>query len=141
MTLLELEHAAVLPSLWRSIGLANKSVPDEQWPCSARRTTSPGVINHDRSAWNIPFRDLFLVPGGRYLIHFCDDRIGMYDLGHTPHSPLLDHARVEVQLEYGGIYLVHPSPDGSALRIFVSIRLTDDERNQLGPYEASVVFL
>lgn len=137
MTLLELEHAAVLPSLWRSIGSAtDKSVPggdDEQWFCGARRTISLGGAKLKlKHGWNTSSRDLFLVPGGRYLIHFCDDRISLYDLGHTPHSPLLDHARVEAQLEYGGIYLVHPSPDGSALRIFLSIRLTDDERNQLG---------
>ena len=142
MTLLELEHAAVLPSLWRSIGSANKLVPggdDEQWFCRARRTMSLGVTN--RAACDTPLRDLFLVPGGRYLTHFCDDRISVYDLGHTPHSPLQNHACVEAQLEYGGIYLVHPSPDGSALRIFILIRPTDDERNQLGPYDVGCLLV
>ena len=86
-----------------------------------------GPCNHDDDdddgdvSWGNNFYGSFLIPGGRYLILFHDDQLSLYDLGNTP-DILLDHkTRVlaSVKIQYGGCFLVNPSPDGLALRLFL----------------------
>jgi len=127
MSLLELERAAVIPSLWRSIGSANKPLKR-----ILRRPTSHG--DDGMTAWGDTLLGLFLVPGGRYLVLFFDDLMSVYDLGNTPDTLLDCNTRLlaSVEVQFKWVFLVHPSPDGSALRIFVSGEPTEDEHEQVG---------
>jgi hypothetical protein len=94
MTLLKLEHAAVIPSLWPSIGSACKSVPDgdgQQSRCvhNTKRILC-GPRNHDNDgdvSWGNNIYDSFLVPGGWYFILFHDNQLSLFDLGNI----VLDH--------------------------------------------------
>lgn len=87
MTLLELEHAAVIPSLWRSISSANKPLPegDDQPYRTKRILLGPTSHGDDGiTTWGDTLDDLLLVPGGRYLILFVHGLMSVYDLGYTP---------------------------------------------------------
>ncbi|EDR03794.1 uncharacterized protein LACBIDRAFT_331240 [Laccaria bicolor S238N-H82] len=132
MTLLELEHAAVVPSLWRSIGSAKH---DDQ-PYRTKRTLRGPTSHGDDgiTTWGDTLSDLFLVPGGRYLILFFDHLMSVYDLGITPDTLLDCNTRLlaSVEIQFKWLFLVHPSPDGSALRICVSDELAEDEDEQIG---------
>jgi hypothetical protein len=144
MTLLELEHAAVIPSLWRSIGSANKPLPvgDDQ-PHRTKRILCGPTSHGDGgiTAWGDTLSDLFLVPGGRYLILFFDDLMSVYDLGNTPDTLLDCNTRLlaSVEIQFKWLFLVHPSPDGSALRICVSGEPAEDELEQIGQSEQWVM--
>ena len=145
MSLLELEHAAVVPSLWRSIGSGDKPLPvgDSDQPYRTKRILRRPTSHGDNgiTAWGDTLLDLFLVPGGRYLILFFNDLMSVYDLGNTPDTILDCNTRllasVEIQFEY--LFMVHPSPDGSALRIFVSGEPAEDEPEQAGQSEKWVM--
>ena len=144
MTLLELEHAAVIPSLWRSIGSANKplTVGDDH-PYRTKRILR-GPISHGDdgiTAWGDTLFDLFLVPGGRYLILISDNLLSVCDLGNTPDTLLGCNTRLlaSVEIHFKGLFLVHPSPDGSALRICISAEPAEDEHEQLGQSEQWVM--
>ena len=143
MTLLELEHAAVIPSLWRSIGSANKQLPVGDQPYRTKRIL-PGPTNYSIdgiTAWGDTLFDLFLVPGGRYLILFFDDLMSVYDLGNTPDTLLDCNTRLlaSVEIQFKWLYMFHPSPDGSALRICVSDEPSEDEHEQIGQSEQWVI--
>ena len=102
MTLLELEHAAVIPSLWRSIGSANKQLPVGDQPYRTKRIL-PGPTNYSIdgiTAWGDTLFDLFLVPGGRYLILFFDDLMSVYDLGNTPDTLLDCNTRLLASVKF-----------------------------------------
>ena len=144
MTLLELEHAAVIPSLWRSIGSANKPLPvgDDHPYRTKRILRGPTSYSIDGiTAWGDTLFDLFLVPGGRYLILFFDDLMSVYDLGNTPDALLDCNTRLlaSVEIQFKWLFLVNPSPDGSALRICVSDELAEDEDEQIGQSEQWVM--
>jgi len=139
MTLLELEQAAVVPSLWSSIRFDSKSMPwtgDNRWLVygTKRILRRPTGQDDGRVAWGNYLDGLFLVPGGRYLIIFFSNRLSVFDIGNVPDASLDHKARplASAEIRFNLDFLVHPSPDGAALRIFVSVEPTIEEEGQMG---------
>lgn len=96
-------------------------------------STVPNVCFADHAA-----TFLWLIPcsWGSILDTFSRRRLSLYDLGNTP-DILLDHKTqvlASVEIQYGGRFLVHPSPDGLALRIFVLASETIEDEHDLATF-------
>lgn len=68
------------------------------------------------------FKRFYLVPGGRFLVTFSENWLAVWDLGINPgRDTILDFQPLDaVIVHLAGMDLVHATPDGLGLRIFVS---------------------
>ena len=117
MSDMELEKAAMGPRRWIQLcGAFNKhrhNNPDARlWPRASR------IINYS-SATEV--NDLFIVPGGRYLLSFSPDSITVWDLWYTSSANYKIIASVEPEGRCGPC-IVQPTPDGTGLTILSSKR-------------------
>jgi hypothetical protein len=115
MSDLELEQAAMAPHRW--IQLFKKQHPGDPDAILCPRTTR---IVRD-VAWSISIPDLFLVPGGRYLVVATNDRLFVWDLGYVSntYSTLLASVPLEGTFTNGWYYQVQATPDDMGLIILV----------------------
>ena len=67
--------------------------------------------------------------------------MSVYDLGNTPDTSLDCNTRLlaSVEIQFRWLYMFHPSPDGSAVRICVSDEPSEDEHEQIGQSEQWVI--
>ncbi|KAJ3514977.1 hypothetical protein NLJ89_g2055 [Agrocybe chaxingu] len=142
MSLLELEYAATAPRRW--ISLPECSNPKEFLPpyTTPRQVLidlgnqEPGIIT-----------SLYLIPGGRYLVTFAWNWIGVWDLGMTLSTCVEDFQPLAiVPVRYDSMFLVHPTPDGRGFRIYLSSNVdaggsdsndsdgSDDDHEQLSEF-------
>ena len=82
MSNVELEQAALAPHRWISLcsTFAKKHSND------SNAVLHPSTI---RTIWNphlLETKNIFLVPGGRYLVSCSSDRICVWDLGYTSNA-------------------------------------------------------
>ncbi|KAF9479325.1 hypothetical protein BDN70DRAFT_932655 [Pholiota conissans] len=136
MTVPELEHAAMAPYKWLALGYVGDGSGTRTSVGTHRiRNLSPVEASLHSDEMDPPeeddfeVRSLFLVPGGRFLVTFSWRWICVWDLGFaTPESsgsPIQNDTDVsepiaKVKVDLHSMHLVHASPDGQSLRIFVS---------------------
>ncbi|KAF8812954.1 hypothetical protein BYT27DRAFT_7239602 [Phlegmacium glaucopus] len=116
MTVVELEHAAMAPRRW--IELCTAFENDDSGAKLCARTTR--IINNPLAA---TARDceLFIVPGGRYLVGQSPKGVFVWDLGYTSSADCKLIASVECKSYY---CMVQATPDDMGLIIFSSRRFT-----------------
>ena len=117
MSDLELERAAMAPRRWIELCGAFKK----------QHSNDPGAILHPRATRilndsfatevNYATTDIFLVPGGRYLVSSSPGGISILDLGYTSSADCKLIASVEPE---GGsdTCIVQATPDGMGMTIF-----------------------
>ncbi len=119
MTLLELEYAATGPD--RLLNLLKAPSHDTE-PLTHRR---PANIYLDWSE----FCDIYIVPGGRYLVAVTTTNLSVWDLSTRRNSEIL--AMYDFQAKLGlaptsfRLPLVHATPDGRGILILLRCRHLD----------------
>ena len=120
MSDLELEQAAIAPCRWRELcATFERQHLNDPGVILCPRTTRtikdslPTVVNYPT------ITDLFIVPGGRYLVSTSPDGIFVWDLGYTSSADCKLIASVGRE---GGSFCcqVQATPDGMGLTIFSS---------------------
>lgn len=122
MSLLDLEYAAMAPKKWELLALRGKSLEDEI-PSFATHTIGSQYFVGDADP-----KDLYLIPGGRFLIVLQRGYLNLWDLGYisaigSVRPEMKEIARIQTDCLS---YTVHTSPDGSALRILAVNYEPDD---------------
>ncbi|KAF8805715.1 hypothetical protein BYT27DRAFT_7192079 [Phlegmacium glaucopus] len=115
MTVLELERAAMAPRRWIELcATFQKQHPNGSGTKLCSRTTR--IIDNPPAAM-VDNPEIFIVPGGRYLISRSSMGIFVWDLGYTSSVDCKTIASVERE---GGPYtgMVQATPDGLGLIIF-----------------------
>jgi hypothetical protein len=77
MSDVELEQAALAPHRWISLAKQRPNVSE-----AALRPSKKRIIRNPHSSQT----DIFLVPGGRYLVSCSFDRMWVWDLGYTSNA-------------------------------------------------------
>ncbi|KAF8805716.1 hypothetical protein BYT27DRAFT_6653622 [Phlegmacium glaucopus] len=121
MTVLELKHAAMAPRRW--IGLcAAFQKQDLNDSCAKLCSRTTRIINNPLAAM-ADNPEIFIVPGGRYLISHSSTGLFVWDLGYTSSADCKLIASVELSLGHEGrshSCMVQATPDGLGLIIFSS---------------------
>lgn len=130
MSLAELEHAAMAPYKWMALssardGSASRTALNTHRmrflsPLAAESLDSDEMDTAEEDDFEV--RSLFLVPGGRYLVTFAWRWVCVWDIGFAPHpeNDYIHRPIAMVKMDLHSTHLVHASPDGQALRIFIS---------------------
>jgi hypothetical protein len=119
MSDLEIEKAAMGPRRWIELCSAyeKQSLND---PAAILRPRTTRIIDH-LFATEVYFdsTDLFIVPGGRYLVSCSPNDISVLDLGYTSSA---DCKLIASVVPEGGSYtcMVQTTPDGTGLAIYSS---------------------
>ena len=121
MSDLEIEKAAIGPRRWIELcGEFEKQHPSDSVMLRPRTTR---IIN-DSFATEVNYvtTDIFIVPGGRYLVSSSPDGISVLDLGYTSSADckLIASVGLEDGLGYNKTCIVQATPDGMGLIIFLS---------------------
>jgi hypothetical protein len=128
MTDHELERAATAPFRWTVLSCSKDRGEDGNLPVRMARSIDNliGTLNAPpRHEFLEPedFTNLYLVPGGRYLVIDGKDCLSVWDLGYVSDDDA-EFANGEPNrmwtTEVNDIedFLVHPTPDGQGIRIF-----------------------
>ena len=116
MSDLELEQAAIAPHRWIQLcGVFKKQQPGDPGAILCPRTTR--VI---RDVAKLSMQNLFLVPGGRYLVVTTCNRLFLWDLGHVSNAYCSMIASVGLEGE-SLFCMVQATPDKMGLIIFVTL--------------------
>ncbi|KAF8802291.1 hypothetical protein BYT27DRAFT_7173508 [Phlegmacium glaucopus] len=119
MSLLELERASMGPRRWIARSSSKERTLDGVLPHLAMRRlilpTIDGLFVGDPES----LESVYLVPGGRYLFSFSKNWMGLWDLGSPYSSGKEPHVIATASVVFFGLYLVHSTPDGLGLRIFI----------------------
>ncbi|KAF8805718.1 hypothetical protein BYT27DRAFT_7142220 [Phlegmacium glaucopus] len=116
MTVLELEHAAMVPRRWIELCAAfQKQHPNDSGAKLCSRTTR--IIDNPLAA--MVDTEIFIVPGGRYLISHSYTGIFVWDLGYTSSADCKLIASVAQEVG-SDTCTVQATPDGLGLIIFSS---------------------
>ena len=117
MSDLEIENAAMGPRRWIELCRAY----EKQHLNGSAAILSPRAtrIIDDLFTTKLDFdsTDIFLVPGGRYLVTSSPDNISVLDLGYNSSADCKLIASVEPESK-SGTCLVQPTPDGMGLAIY-----------------------
>jgi len=118
MSLLHLEYAAMGPEMWCRFCNTDSGAARSKKP-RAVRSVKASVLVHE----------VFLVPGGRYLVMTSDTQLSVWDLGvpwslnSTSTSAIEKPIATErIAQRYG--LLVHSTSDGKGLIIFIGLNGT-----------------
>ena len=120
MSDLEIEKAAMGPRRWIELcGTYEKQISNVD--CAARLLPRTTRIIDDLLATKVDFdsTDLFLVPGGRYLVTSSRTDISVLDLGYTSSADCKLMASV-VPKGGNNHFMLHTTPDGMGLAIYSS---------------------
>ena len=116
MSDVELEQAAIRPRKWieLSTSFSTQGASDSEnnlFPTTTR------VINNPLADEERDQTDLFLVPGGRYLVGSCPvaDKLGVWDLGYSSTADCKLITSIYSGDHLGG---VQATPDGMGLVIY-----------------------
>ena len=124
MSDLELEQAAIAPHRWIELcGTSKKQHPDDPGAILWPRTTRV-IMPVDLAMQPMP--DLFLVPGGRFMVIVGNEGLFVWDLGYVSNAYCTLIASVRLDLLEGGsdnnlFYMVQATPDDMGLIILVSV--------------------
>ena len=126
MSVLELQHASMGPHRWITRSSSEERTSDGVLPHLAmRRLILPTMDN--LFVGNLEsLETVYLVPGGRYLFSFSCDWMALWDLGPPYISGKEPHIIATESVMFDGLYLVHSTPDGLGLRIFIPSPITDN---------------
>ena len=115
MSDLELEQAAIGPHRWIELSTSFST----QGPGDDKKLspTTTRIIHNSLAKEDDEETDLFLVPGGRYLVGTCSEnqKLGVWDLGYLSSADCKLIALVESGEYFGGI---QATPDGMGLVIY-----------------------
>ncbi|KAF8800137.1 hypothetical protein BYT27DRAFT_6844810 [Phlegmacium glaucopus] len=126
MSMAELERAATAPLRWIALSSSKDRNNDEVLhPRRTRVIENPLALMiktlqpPDLQEWG-GFADLYLVPGGRYLVASGPHSLGVWDLGFISDGDMSDDGKpmmwaTRVNTLVG--FRVHPTPDGLGIRI------------------------
>jgi hypothetical protein len=119
MSDLEIEKAVMGPRRWIELcGAYEKEHPNDPAAMLCPRTTR---VVDDLFATEVNFEsaDIFIVPGGRYLVRSSPDAISVLDLGYSSSS---DCKLIASVVPEGGSdhCIVQATPDGMGLEIYSS---------------------
>ncbi|KAF8156018.1 hypothetical protein B0H34DRAFT_715829 [Crassisporium funariophilum] len=127
MSYAELAMAATAPKRWVTTSSSQRLNADETLlnfeMRSLRDHPACTPLPLDFEFWDI--KDVYLVPGGRYMVTFAQEWIAVWDLGvpsigaKSANGKLIGIAPADVADEYR----VHATPDGLGLRIFTETRM------------------
>ncbi|KAF8802596.1 hypothetical protein BYT27DRAFT_7172643 [Phlegmacium glaucopus] len=114
----ELECAATAPLRW--IALSSSKVRNNDGVLPPRRTRF--IKNPFALMLKVPDptggSDLYLVPGGRYLVTSTLDYLGVWDLGYCSDRDMSSNMKLWVAMaQYLANFCVHPTLDGLGIRI------------------------
>ena len=119
MSDLELEKAAMAPRRWIEFcGTFEKQDPNDPSTILCPRATR-FIDDSPATEFNYNNSDIFIVPGGRYLVITSSESISVLDLGCTSSSDCNLIASVGVEGGYKN-FIVQATPDGLGLTIFLS---------------------
>jgi hypothetical protein len=122
MTLLELEYAATGPDRLLNILKAPSHDTEPLTPITHRRLAN---INLNWSE----FCDVYIVPGGRYLVAVTTTNLSVWDLSMCGNSEILAMYDFQAELELPStsfhLPLVHATPDGRGILILTRCRPLD----------------
>jgi hypothetical protein len=121
MSDVELEKAAMAPRRWINLCAAfEEQHHDDFGTVLNPRTTR---VIKDSLVDESYFPELFIVPGGRYLVSSSPSGIFVWDLGYTSSSDCKLIASVKPNCESYSYYscMVQATPDGMGLIIFSSL--------------------
>ncbi|KAF8802299.1 hypothetical protein BYT27DRAFT_7197407 [Phlegmacium glaucopus] len=117
----ELEQAAIAPRRWieLSASFATQGISGSESglsPTVTRFIDDPFGVDH--ATGNRAFTELILVPGGRYMVGYSRNGVGVWDLGYMSSADckLIASLRLEHGSGYGD---VHATSDGMGLIIFL----------------------
>ena len=117
MSDLEIEKAAMGPRRWIELCCAlEKQDHNDNGVTLRPRATR---IIYDSNEFQDDF-DLFIVPGGRYLVTHSPKRISILDLGYTSSSDCKLIAVVGLPANDYEAFIIHATPDGMGLTILLS---------------------
>ena len=121
MSDLELEQAAMAPHRWIELcGGFKKRDPDYYFGEKLCLRTTRIIRDDDVTMESVP--NIFLVPGGRYLVVATIKRLLVWDLGYVSntHCTLIASVGLAGGSRYGLICMVQVTPDNMGLIILVS---------------------
>lgn len=124
MTVSQIQHAVMAPDLWNARLKAGKAFVNAGIKTLSRR---------EDSALRRDYNRVYFVPGGRYLFEQARGNVSLWDLGLPAlvrgkgivweEPRILDTIKVEDMTAYsdpmGWDIVVHPSPDGAGLRVWI----------------------
>ena len=116
MSDLELENAAMGPRRWIELcGALKKQHLND--PIATLRPRTARNINNSYVTWDdYETTQIFVVPGGRYLVGYSAETIFILDLGYTLSADCKRIASSSVKIE--NCFEVQATPDGMGLIIF-----------------------
>ena len=119
MSDLEIEKAAMGPRRWIELCRAYEKLQLHNPPAMLYPRTTRIIDDSFTTEVRSANTDLFIVPGGRYLVSSSPDNISILDLGYTSSADCKLIASVGPE---GGsnTCLVQPTPDGMGLVIYSS---------------------
>ena len=127
MSDLELERSATAPHRWIELcnAFEKQHLNDlgEVTPRAARNIDLNSLIGAPKIDHNHRHTQLFLVPGGRYLVTSSRNSISVLDLGCTSLENAAECCKLIASVglrAYDRICIVQATPDGMGLTIFLS---------------------
>jgi hypothetical protein len=132
MSVSELERAATAPFRWIALSSSKNRNPDALLPSRTTRIIRnpiPSTVNDSQGLEHLDFRyrqliNMYLVPGGRYLVASSCDCLGVWDLGYVSDANTSsdgESTRVWVtRVHKIDTFIVQPTPDGLGIRILTS---------------------
>ena len=125
MSVVELERAATAPFRWITLSHSKDRNEDGCLPSRRTRiikdpiTSIEGVLKLPRSQRGPT--DLYLVPGGRYLVISGLCCLGIWDLGYVSDAEMSSDGKPTMiwatRVDKIKDFVTHPSPDGLSIRI------------------------
>jgi hypothetical protein len=126
MSIPELEHAASNPERWSRYIRKHEEENDFTPPSLMRTLQFPDDLWKQRTFPRI-IEQLYLVPGGRFLVTLLQGHIHIWDLGIVGIAEPKSEPIAEISSK-GQWFSTHPSLDGEGLRIITSRQDFENKR-------------
>ena len=126
MSIGELQRAAMGPHHWISRSSSKERNSDDVLPHIAKRCLMSSTMDDIVTRHLQLLVSLYLVPGGRYLFSFSPEWMVLWDLGSPYCSSKEPHVIATQPVFFDDIRLVHSTPDGLGLIIFIPHPIQDD---------------
>jgi len=115
----ELERAATAPSRWIALSYVEAKKDDHFLPPRVTRVKDPSTLmGFEGLASTDLLANLYLVPGGRYLVIGGQNCLGVWDLGYNTNAGMSSDENIwTAPVDDIQDFIVHPTPDGLGIRI------------------------